>query len=139
MLECLLELQRAGEKGHGIVENGAPPAASDNAVLARSPLTAARGAGPAPPLAVIMGAPAATDSATWAAAREVVAGRLVNCYSRSDWVLGFLHRAEGVTRRVAGLQPVDANGVEDVDVTDLVKGHLRYGAATRAILERVAL
>lgn len=95
--------------------------------------------GPAPAPAVLMGAPAATDPSTWAAAREVVAGRLVNCYSRSDWVLGLLHRAEGVTSRVAGLRPVVADGVDNVDVTDLVSGHLRYGAATRAILERVAL
>ena len=46
---------------------------------------------------VVMGAPVSTRLERWAMARSVVAGRVVNAYSRRDWVLGLIYRgANGV-------------------------------------------
>ena len=47
-------------------------------------------------------------------------------YSRSDWLLAYLHRATaGGVRSIAGLHPVDFDcRIENVDVTHLVPGHL---------------
>ena len=59
--------------------------------------------------------------------RSVVAGRLVNVYSSNDYVLGFLYRTSSVQYGVAGLQKIEGlAGIENVDVSDTVSGHLRY-------------
>lgn len=57
-------------------------------------------------------------------------------YSRSDWLLAYLHRATaGGVRSIAGLHPVDFDcRIENVDVTHLVPGHLSYRALTPLLL-----
>lgn len=39
--------------------------------------------------------------------------------------------------RVAGLAPVEIDGVENVNVTDLVEGHMAYRQAIPKLLRRV--
>jgi hypothetical protein len=68
----------------------------------------------------------------WAAARSVVADRLVSGYAGGDWLLAILHRAASNAtggsagrrrgRPVAGLRPVAARGVEDVALPSLLLG-----------------
>lgn len=41
---------------------------------------------------VLMGTPTSCDKGKWQKAREVVAGRLVNVFCTSDWLLAFLFR-----------------------------------------------
>ena len=41
----------------------------------------------------LMGAPVTVQPSRWEAIRPLVAGRLVNCYSRTDWLLPVIHRA----------------------------------------------
>lgn len=87
---------------------------------------------------VLIGTPAPSDSADWRAIRSVVAGRLVNVYSEHDYILGFLYRTSTIQLGVAGLQEVeDVRGVENVNVTDIVSGHLRYQYLCGTILERI--
>jgi hypothetical protein len=46
---------------------------------------------------VLMGAPVPSDNLElWKNAKEVVAGRLVNCYTKDDWVLGRLQKEKEV-------------------------------------------
>ena len=73
----------------------------------------------------IFGAPVSVQTSSWTSARRVVAGRLVNGYSRNDYVLAILARLSDVKWNVAGLQPVCVQGVEDVECTD-VDGHLKW-------------
>lgn len=87
--------------------------------------------------AILLGAPVPVNAAEWAAARGVVAGRLVNGYCRTDWVLGYLYRAHGMSSSVAGIQAVGVAGVEDVELTTLVGGHAKYGRRLREILQEV--
>ena len=42
--------------------------------------------------AVLLGTPASPTGEGWQRARQVVSGRLINGYIKSDWVLGFLYR-----------------------------------------------
>ena len=58
----------------------------------------------------------------WRMAVSVVGGRMVNCFSRNDWVLGYLFRASVAGMwDVAGLNPVilDEEETPDVEVVPL--------------------
>lgn len=63
--------------------------------------------------------------------RTVVSGRFVNGYHRNDWILGYLFRlTNGGIRRVAGLAPIEGiPGIENVDTSELVAGHMDYRRA----------
>lgn len=87
---------------------------------------------------VLMGAPAPSDAAHWRAMRSVVAGRLVNVYSENDYILAFLYRTSSIQYGVAGLQEArDVPGIENVNVSDLVSGHLRYQYLCGSILGKI--
>ncbi|KAK6798035.1 hypothetical protein RDI58_005737 [Solanum bulbocastanum] len=88
---------------------------------------------------VLLGAPIAIKNMNWEAARKVVAGRFVNAYATNDWMLGIAFRASLLTRGLAGIQPVDVPGIENVDVTELIDGHSSYLWATQTILDLLEL
>jgi hypothetical protein len=87
---------------------------------------------------VLLGCPAPSDSADWRKMRSVVAGRLVNVYSENDYILGFLYRTSSIQYGVAGLRPCEyVRGIENIDVSDIVDGHLRYRFLTGKILHQI--
>lgn len=87
---------------------------------------------------VMMGTPAPSDSLVWCVLKSVVAGRLVNVYSETDYILGFLYRTSSIQYGVAGLQPIEGViGVENVDVGSFVSGHLRYQSLVGSILKQI--
>ena len=87
---------------------------------------------------VLIGAPAPSDTNDWRIMRSVVSSRLVNVYSENDYVLGFLYRTSSIQYGVAGLQKIEGlSGVENVDVSEVVSGHLRYRYLTGHILQRI--
>lgn len=87
---------------------------------------------------VLMGTPAPSDAADWRAMRSVVAGRLVNVYSENDYILAFLYRTSAIQYGVAGLQEAqDVKGIENVNVSEMVSGHLRYQYLVGSILEKI--
>jgi len=73
----------------------------------------------------LFGAPVRIEERTWAAARRVVAGRLVNGYGSNDYILAVLSRVSDVSWGVAGLDVVPVKGVENV-ACDQVDGHLKW-------------
>jgi hypothetical protein len=77
---------------------------------------------------VYIGSPLpAQKISSWLAIRSVVSGRVVNCYARDDWVLGFVYRGGSLEWGVSGLQKVDCiSGIENFDVSEFVSGHLQY-------------
>lgn len=88
--------------------------------------------------AVMIGAPIPSDISTWRIMRTAVSGRLVNVYSKNDYLLGFLHRASSLQYGVAGLTPISGLlGVENVDVSEDVSGHLRYRYLIGTILQKI--
>jgi hypothetical protein len=87
---------------------------------------------------VMMGAPTPADTSDWRILRSVVSGRLVNVYSDKDRVLGFMYRGSSLQYGVAGLQPIEGlTGVENVDVSTEVSGHLQYRYLTGDILQKI--
>jgi hypothetical protein len=87
---------------------------------------------------VLVGTPCPSDVADWRRIRSVVSGRVVNVFSKQDFILGFLYRTSSVQLGVAGLQPiVGVHGVQNVDVSELVDGHLQYRYLTGSILRKI--
>ncbi|KAM3075253.1 hypothetical protein ACMFMG_007303 [Clarireedia jacksonii] len=88
--------------------------------------------------AVLIGTPAPSDSAVWRAMRSVVSGRLVNVYSENDYILAFLYRTSSIQYGVAGLQEAQGvKGIENVNASEMVSGHLRYQYLVGSILEKI--
>lgn len=87
----------------------------------------------------LFGSPIVNSKEEYLRARCVVSGRFVNGYASNDWILGYLFRAtSGGIMRVAGLAPVEGiRGLENVDVTKLVNGHMAYRAAMPRLLREV--
>ncbi|KAJ4475248.1 DUF726-domain-containing protein [Lentinula edodes] len=84
----------------------------------------------------LFGTPASTDPAVWASIRRVVAGRFVNGYASQDYVLAVLSRATDVSWQVAGLHPVDVQGIENVHFED-IDGHTKWRGQIGECLKRV--
>lgn len=87
----------------------------------------------------LFGSPVVAKIDDYSRARTVVAGRFVNAYATNDWILGYLFRAtKGGISRVAGLKAVEnVPGLENLDVTELVQGHMAYRAAMPRLLRHV--
>jgi hypothetical protein len=105
IFSCLLELARKG--AYGLVQN-----------------------------VYIFGSPVVVKQDEWSRARAVVSGRFVNGYNRNDWILGYLFRlTNGGIRRVAGLGAIEAvPGIENMDLTEHVVGHMDYRTAMPRLL-----
>ncbi|KAI0082332.1 DUF726-domain-containing protein [Panus rudis PR-1116 ss-1] len=87
----------------------------------------------------LLGTTVTAPTRTWITARSVVSGRFVNGYARNDWVLNYLFRAtSGGLNTVAGLRPVEnVPGLENVDVTDKISGHMSYRTFMPLILDQL--
>ncbi|KAK7051489.1 hypothetical protein VNI00_004463 [Paramarasmius palmivorus] len=87
----------------------------------------------------LMGATLSVSQKTWLETRSVVSGRYVNAFARNDWVLNYLFRAtSGGVGTVAGLRPVmGVPGLENVDVTDKISGHMSYRTFMPLILDQL--
>lgn len=88
---------------------------------------------------VLLGAPISIKDQNWEAVRKMVAGRFINCYATNDWTLAIAFRASLLSQGLAGIQPIDGLGIENIDVTHLIEGHSSYLWASQQILERLEL
>ena len=87
---------------------------------------------------VLIGAPLPSSTNEWRMMRSVVSGRLVNVFSENDYVLGFLYRTSSIQYGIAGLQKIEGlPGVENIDVSETVSGHLRYRYLVGSILKKI--
>ena len=87
----------------------------------------------------LFGSPVVAKKEEYLRARSVISGRFVNGYATQDWILGYLFRAtSGGIMRVAGLAAVDdVPGLENLDITTFVAGHMAYRAAMPKLLREV--
>jgi hypothetical protein len=89
---------------------------------------------------ILMGSPTPSDGEAWRRMRSVVCGRVVNVFSENDSVLAFLYRTSSLQFGVAGLQPIEGvPGVENLDVSEKISGHLRYQYLLGSILTTIGL
>jgi hypothetical protein len=84
----------------------------------------------------LFGSPMVVKADEYTRARAVVSGRFVNGYNRNDWILGYLFRlTNGGIRRIAGLGSIDGvPGIENMDLTEQVVGHMDYRTAMPRLL-----
>lgn len=92
--------------------------------------------------AILISLPQVVSAQEWAAARTVVSRRIVNAYSSRDFVLagvGRLHEvvSGGGFGGMAGLNAVEVNGVEDVDISETVGGHFDINSNMKKVLDIV--
>jgi hypothetical protein len=101
--------------------------------------------------AILLGLPNHLSLSSWKACRQIVAGRMVNCYSSNDLILSLMFQAKrfsggslnqgmgSILKPVCGACPVEEPGVENIDCSDLILGHQDYCLETGKILERIGL
>lgn len=87
---------------------------------------------------VLVAAPVPSNPGHWQMMRTVVSGKLFNVYSENDYILAFLYRATSAQLGIAGLQAIheEVEGVENMDLSAEVTGHLRYPDLMPKILTR---
>lgn len=84
---------------------------------------------------VIIGTPAPSNAAHWRTLRCVVSGKIFNVYSENDMMLGWVYRMHSLALGVAGLQAIEGvEGVQNINLSDKVSGHLRYPSLIGEIL-----
>lgn len=88
---------------------------------------------------VLLGGPISIKDEKWEDGRKMVAGRFVNAYSTNDWMLGVAFRASLLSEGLAGIQPVNISGIQNIDVTELIESHSSYLWMTKQILEQLDL
>lgn len=89
---------------------------------------------------IMMGSPTPSTAEHWRRIRSVVSGRVVNVYSEHDTVLAFLYRTSSLQLGIAGLQPVNnVPGVENLNVSEMISGHLRYQFLLGKIMKTIGL
>ncbi|XP_015114921.1 transmembrane and coiled-coil domain-containing protein 4 isoform X1 [Diachasma alloeum] len=89
--------------------------------------------------AILLGAPVTANEQQWSKCSSVVAGRIVNGYARTDWLLRFLYRTFSMTTAVAGLMPLDYPGIDNIDLETVVGGHMEYSEKLEDILRLVGV
>ena len=70
-------------------------------------------------------------------ARAPVMGQMFNVHASCDLVLKVLFQTAELTKPI-GLQPIDVPGVIDVDVSQLVDGHMDYAAKMTEVFAKVS-
>ncbi|XP_075236400.1 transmembrane and coiled-coil domain-containing protein 4-like [Lycorma delicatula] len=92
--------------------------------------------------AIMIGAPCGAHPDDWRKLTRVVAGRLVNGFCRTDWLLRFLYRTLSMpVGGVAGLQPIDLEDrrMQNIDLSSIVSGHSEYPDKICQILKQVGI
>ncbi|CAG0898619.1 unnamed protein product [Cyprideis torosa] len=76
---------------------------------------------------VLLGAPVSGSHKLWEPLGKVVSGRIINGYSRGDWLLKLLYRTSSMNIHIAGLGPLSWKNqrVFNFDLTDIVDGLLK--------------
>jgi len=80
------------------------------------------------------------DKEGWRNAAKAVSGAIYNCYSRNDWVLRYLYRpANALLSDPIGLGEIACacEQIVNVNVSDLVPGHMEYKNNFAGILRRI--
>jgi hypothetical protein len=89
---------------------------------------------------VLIGMPRIIENEAWISCREIVAGRLVNCFNRKDWIVAYMInvRCAGGIRKTCGTHPVqNIEGVENFEVSEFAPTHDRYLVSLPQILHKV--
>lgn len=88
----------------------------------------------------LLGAPVPYKKEVWDLFPRIVAGKIYNGYCRGDWLLQFVYRtASAQVTDIVGLDavPWKHNCMVNVDLTDVVSGHLDYSDKMDTVLKHM--
>lgn len=85
---------------------------------------------------LLLGGAAPLDLETWQKCRKTVTGRLINTYSKTDKILSRLYSLSRLEKAIGNF-PLEIEGVENFDVTEIASGHLKYRESLDKILTKV--
>ncbi|XP_077998407.1 transmembrane and coiled-coil domain-containing protein 4-like [Glandiceps talaboti] len=90
---------------------------------------------------ILLGTPVPASPSNWQNFSRVVAGRIINGYCSSDWLLRFVYRTASAQISIAGLQPIawDDRRMINIDLSDVVSGHLDYSKKMDTILKIIGV
>ena len=86
---------------------------------------------------ILLGGAAPCDLKTWRLCRKAVTGRLINTYCKTDKILSRLYALSKLEKAI-GNWPIDVQGIENYDITEIATGHLMYREVLHLVLQRVA-
>ena len=70
----------------------------------------------------------------------MVPGRVINGYSSKDLILGVVYRVQRMSSMVAGVTEINcAAGIENFDLSHVIKEHLDYAKNMKAIMQIIDL
>eukprot|EP01135_Chromosphaera_perkinsii_P003158 Nk52_evm47s236 gene=Nk52_evmTU47s236 len=85
----------------------------------------------------LLGAPIPVDEDKWRIMNSVIAGKIYNGYSKTDWLLKFVYRAVSAKSKLAGLEPLEFDFVTNIDLTDIVEKTSDYKEKLPYILDKL--
>ena len=85
---------------------------------------------------ILLGGAAPCDNEKWKICKSVVSGRLINTYSKTDKILSNLYTLSTLEKAI-GNWPIEADGIENYDVTDIATGHLKYREVLDLVLRKI--
>ncbi|RWS32023.1 transmembrane and coiled-coil domain-containing protein-like protein [Leptotrombidium deliense] len=90
---------------------------------------------------VFLGAPVTSDQQQWKLFSKVVNGKIINAFSRNDWLLKFLCRNMIDLADIAGLEPICIRDrrMMNVDITPIIETHLDYMTNMDDVLSAVGI
>mmetsp|Transcript_31079 Transcript_31079/g.41093 ORF Transcript_31079/g.41093 Transcript_31079/m.41093 type:complete len:861 (+) Transcript_31079:122-2704(+) len=107
VFHCLRHLAKKGTEGQGLIEN-----------------------------AVLLGTPVSAKVLNWKEASSVVSGRIINGYSKKDWLLATVFRMKNFSLKIAGFSRVKLQRVENIDLSNIVgSSHFSYEHLLQNIIQ----
>ena len=87
----------------------------------------------------LLGATCSASKEDFILMRKVVAGRFVNVFNRSDWLLSLLHKTNTTDMLIplAGLTAVHVAGIENIDASAVVDSHASYASHLSRVLDLI--
>jgi hypothetical protein len=80
----------------------------------------------------LFGTPVSLSAEQWSSIRPIVSDRFVNAYSENDWFLKILFRLH--PKPTAGTKAIECDGIENIDVSSLIKSHDEYAQKENELL-----
>jgi len=88
----------------------------------------------------LFGLPASCTPDSWKQVRQMVSGRLINGYASKDLILVILFRTTDISWGVAGLQPVNVDGIENIDCGGFgINGHTDWRTGMHRCLKGIGV
>lgn len=92
---------------------------------------------------VFIGLPRTSSYRVMSICREMTNGRLINCYTKNDWLINIMFVVRGRGQKsIIGTSPVEFDqiqGIENYDVSEFVEAHSKFGYAIPKILRKIGL